>query len=52
MALANDNSYRFVLDLIVKWSVRWMNAAVACPCFTTFIVYYIEGDHGHLMQEE
>ena len=51
MALANDNCYGYALLIIYRWQVRWIEAAAACPCWTTLMVFYLEEDHGHLMQE-
>ena len=35
-----------------RYKVRWIEAAIVSPCWTTMIVYYVEGDMGHLMNEE
>jgi hypothetical protein len=52
MALANDNFQGFLPKLIYDLKVRWIEAAAACPHWTTQILYYIEGDRGHLLEEE
>jgi hypothetical protein len=52
MALANDNFWGFPPDIIYRWKVRWLEAAAASPVFTCLITYYVEGDRGHLLQEE
>ena len=52
MAVANDNWVGYVPDIIVKHKVRWIEAAVACPVLTNMIVYYVECEHGNLMNEE
>ena len=52
MAVANDNWVGYVPDIIVKQQVRWIEAAVACPVLTNMIVYYVECEHGHLMEEQ
>ena len=49
MALCNDNFWGYTTDIISRYHVRWIEAAIVSPCWTNFIVYYIEGDHGHLM---
>ena len=51
-ALANDNWYGYVNKVIVEWEVRWIEMAVVLPFWTTLIVYYLEGDRGHLMTEQ
>ena len=51
MALANDNWYDYAPELIYKWKVRFIEAAAAAPVWTTMIVYYIEEDQGHLLNE-
>ena len=38
-------------DVIYKYKVRWIEAAIATPCWTSMIVYYAEGDYGHLMTQ-
>ena len=52
MALANDNFFGYTSDIIPKYKVRWIEAAIVSPCWTNMIVYYVEGDHGHLMNED
>ena len=52
MALANDNLWGYAPALIAKYKVRWIEMAAVLPCWTSMIVYYIEGDHGHLMNEK
>ena len=52
MALCNDNMWGYPTDLIVTHKVRWIEAAAVLPCWTSMIVYYVEGDRGHLMNEE
>ena len=51
-ALANDNFYGYAPEVIYKHRVRWIEAAAACPCWTTLMVFYLEEDEGHLMREE
>eukprot|EP00435_Cladocopium_sp_Y103_P017701 s2018_g4.t1 len=51
-ALCNDNWCGYPLALLYTHRVRWIEAAVASPVWTSVVSYYIEADHGHLMQEE
>ena len=52
MGLCNDNYWGYTSDIISKYQVRWIEAAIVNPCWTSLIVYYVEGDAGHLMNEE
>ena len=52
MALCNDNFWGYSTPLIQKYKVRWIESAIVSPCLTTMIVYCVEGDRGHLMNEE
>ena len=52
MALANDNHWGYVVALIKRYKVRWIEMAAVLPYWTCMIVYYVEGDYGHLMNEE
>ena len=52
MGLCDDNFWGYTSDIIYKCRVRWIEAAIVSPCWTTMLVYYVEGDHGHLMNEE
>jgi hypothetical protein len=52
MALANDNFHGYASRLISQLKVRWIEAAVACPCWTAQIIYYLEGERGSMIQEE
>ena len=52
MALANDNFAGYTTDLLARYKVRWLEAAIVSPCWTSMIIYYVEGDHGHLFNEE
>jgi len=51
MALANDNFWGYTTSLISQYQVRWIEAAIVSPCWTSMIIYYVEADHGHLMNE-
>ena len=52
MVLANDNFWGYTSDLIFRYKVRWLEAAIVQPCWTSMLVCYVEGDYGHLMNEE
>ena len=51
MALANDNMWGYVPSIIMQYQVRWIEMTAVMPYWTCMIVYYVEGDHGHLMNE-
>ena len=51
MALANDNFIGYTSEIIARFKVRWLEAAIVQPCWTNILIYYVEGDHGHLMNE-
>ena len=50
-ALCNDNFWSYTTEIIVKYKVRWIEAAIVSPVWTSVFVYYVEGDLGHLMNE-
>ena len=50
-ALANDNFYGFPSNTIVKYGVRWIELAAASPILNCIVCYYVEGDRGHLLDE-
>ena len=52
MALANDNFWDYTTDIIYKYKVTYLEAAIAQPCWTSLLVCYVEGDYGHLFNEE
>ena len=52
MVLANDNFWGYTSDVIYKYGVTWLEAAIVQPCFTSILVCYVEGDYGHLLGEE
>ena len=52
MVLANDNFWGYTSDVIYKYGVTWLEAAIVQPCFTSILVCYVEGDYGHLIGEE
>ena len=51
MGLANGNWWGYTTDILWRYQVRWIELAIASPCFTTMMVLYVEGDHGHLLNE-
>ena len=52
MGLCNDNLWGYTSDLIYKYQVRWLEAAIVTPCWTSFLVFYVEADGGHLLNED
>ena len=52
MSLCNDNFWGYSTDILIKNKIRWIEAAIVSPCWTSMIVYYVEGDQGHLLGEE
>ena len=52
MAIANHNFIGYCSRTIVDYRVRWIEAAIVLPVWTTMISYYVEEDRGHLMGEE
>ena len=52
MALCNDNFWGYTTSIIFKYKVRWIEAAIVSPCWTSMLCFYVEGDYGHLMTEE
>ena len=51
MGLCNDNFWSYTTSILSTLNVRWIEAAIVNPYWTTMLIYYIEGDHGHLMKE-
>ena len=51
MALANDNMWGYISPIITQYQVRWIEMAAVLQYWTCMIVYYVEGDQGHLMNE-
>ena len=51
MALCNDNLGGYSSPILNTYKVRWIEMAAVLPCWTCMIVYYLEGDYGHLMTE-
>ena len=52
MSLGNDNFLDYTAQFLYKYDVTWLEVAIASPCWTTMLVYYIEGDRGHLFNEQ
>ena len=52
MHLSNDNFWGYVPKEIYQCKVRFLEMAIISPAWTNMMVYYIEDDHGHLMDEE
>lgn len=52
MALCNDNFWGYTTDILYKYQVTWLEAAIVQPCWTTMMVCYVEGDEGHLLGEK
>ena len=46
MALGNDNLWGYTSDILVKYKVTWLEAAIVSPCWNQMIGYYVEGDSG------
>lgn len=51
-ALTNDNWVGYPTELLYQHQVRWIEAAAACPVWTSMVCYYLEADRGHLMDED
>ena len=51
MALSNDNMWGYIDSIVIRYRVRWIEMAVVLPYWTCVIVYYVEADRGHLMNE-
>ena len=46
VALTNDNFAGYASDIISRYTVRWLEAAVASPCWTNTLILYVEGVAG------
>ena len=51
MSLANHNYIGYCSQTLVKYKVRFIEAAIVCPVWTSLICFYMEEDRGHLMKE-
>ena len=52
MALANDNWYGYVQEIIARMDVKWIECACASISWTTQVIYQLEEPHGHLIQND
>ncbi len=52
MVLCNDNFWGYTTELLFKYKVRWLEAAIVSPVWTSMMVCYVEGDGGHLLNED
>ena len=51
MALCNNNFWSYTTEIIVKYKVRWIEAAIVSSVWTSVLVFLVEGDLGHLTNE-
>ena len=51
-SIANDNFWEDTAAFIYQYDVTWLEIQVASPCWNSLLVYYVEGDHGHLLNEQ
>ena len=51
MAIANDNMWGHIANIIWQYQVRWIEMAAALPYWACMSAYYEEGHRGHLMNE-
>ncbi|CAK0874374.1 unnamed protein product [Prorocentrum cordatum] len=51
-AIANDNFVGFVSAWWEKHKPRWIEMAAATPVWTSLMAFYVEGDKGHLMNNQ
>ena len=51
-ALANDNFIGFVSSFWESHRPRWIEMAAATPVWTSLMAFYVEGDKGHLMNNQ
>jgi hypothetical protein len=52
MSLVNDNFGGYTTDVIARYRVTLLEAAIVSPCRTTMLTCCVEGDKGHLVNEE
>lgn len=52
MAWGNHNYIGYVSKTLVEYNVRFIEAAIVCPVWTSLICHYLEEDHGRTMKEE
>ena len=51
MVLCNDNLWGYTTDIISKYQVCWLEAAIVSPTWTSMMMFFVEGDGGHLFGE-
>ena len=51
-AIANDNFIGFVSSVWHEHQPRWIEMAAATPVWTSLMAFYVEGDKGHLMNNQ
>jgi hypothetical protein len=51
-SLGNDNYWGHTSEALYELNASWIEVAVASPCWTTMLVFYVEGDRGHLLGEK
>ena len=51
LGLCNDNLFGYTTSLIAKYKVRWLEAAIVSPVWTSMMIFYIEGDGGQVCVE-
>ena len=51
MAMGNHNYIGYCSETLVRYKVRFIEAAIVCPVWTSLICFYMEEDRGHLMKE-
>ena len=52
MAFCNDNFWGYTADLIYRYNVSFLEAAIAQPVWTSILICYVEGDFGHMPGED
>ena len=51
MALGHDLLFGYTTELLTQHKVRWIEMAAVLPMWTHMIVYYVEGNAGHVMNQ-
>ena len=51
MALGHDLLFGYTTELLTEHKVRWIEMAAVLPMWTKMIVYYVEGNAGHVMNQ-
>jgi hypothetical protein len=51
MGLCNDNLWGYVTDILYRHKVRWLEMAIVAPVWTSMMIFYVEGNGGHLFNE-